>query len=59
MGHVESYLANAADRAALQEINWKEEVDGKKTSMAQKPITITVRVVNTAGDTAEIVHQVN
>ena len=59
MGHVESYLANAADRAALHEINWKEEVDGKKTSMAQMPITITVRVVNTAGDTAEIVHQVN
>ena len=59
MSHVESYLASAPDRAALHEINWKEEVDGKKMTMAQNPVTITVRVVNTAGETAEIVHQVN
>jgi hypothetical protein len=59
MGHVESYLASAADRAALQEISWKEEVDGKRMAMAQMPVTITVRVVNTTGETAQIVHQVN
>jgi hypothetical protein len=59
MSHIENHLANAADRAAFQEINWKEEVDGKKMSMAQMPVTITVRAFNTAGDTSEVVLQVN
>jgi uncharacterized protein involved in outer membrane biogenesis len=59
MKHIDNHLSTATDRAAHQEIGWKEEVDGQKIAMAKMPLTVTVTVVNKTGDTAETVRQVN
>jgi hypothetical protein len=59
MKTVTNHLSKAADRAAHQEIGWKEEIDGQKIAMARMPLTVTVTVYNTSGETAETTRQVN
>jgi len=50
--HVEAYLAAAADRNAQATIGWRVLVDGKKLLQAEMPLTVTVTLHNSAGESA-------
>ena len=50
---VEAFLSAAADRAALAEIPWKAEIDGKRLVLAKFPVRVKVTAYDTDGRTAE------
>ena len=47
---VATHLASSADPAAMATIAWRVKVDGKRLLLAQFPLTVTVVVSNTAGE---------
>ena len=50
--HVETHVAGAADPAAAAEIGWRVLLDGKKLLRVEYPLTVTVTLYNTAGESA-------
>ena len=59
VGAVKNWLDKAADKTAMAEIGWRNEVDGKDVALGEAPFTITMTVYNTDGESAEVQRTVN
>jgi len=56
---VQAFVASAADRGAAATVGWRILVDGKRLLRAEYPVTLTVTVYNTAGESAQSVLEVD
>jgi uncharacterized protein involved in outer membrane biogenesis len=56
---VDAYVASAASRDAAAAIAWRILVDGKQLLRAHYPVTLTVTVLNIAGESAQSVLKVD
>jgi hypothetical protein len=56
---VRVWLEGASDKSAMANIDWRNEIDGKKIALAEPPFTITMTVYNTNGESAEVKRTVN